>query len=518
MSVTSAPSSPATAGRGSSQLWLVLSGVSVATLLIPLLYLVVRVSEIDAAGFRKTLFESRALELTLNSLGLATAVSATALALGVAIAVFVTRDSVRWRKTLLALSALPLAVPSYLAAYGWLVVAPGINGLVASWFLLTAVTVPYVTLPTAAALRAVGQGHEMVARTLGRTPSRAFFQATWPQIRPAALAGTLLVFLYTVSDFGLVALMRFHTLTWGVNAAYSASFNRNQAAVLALLVVLLALIAVVGERALRGNTVLYRAKSTVTGLTLPRGIRASMLILALSPIALGVLVPLAGLGIRLLQAQTLREVDGVRLLEATGWTMTVSLLAAVAATLIAFPIAVLVARAPGRLSRTLESLGYLSHALPGIVVGLSLVFLTLRLLPAVYQTIAVLVFGYTVLFASKAMGTSRSSIEAVSPQLTMVARTLGDTPWRAWRRVTLPLALPGISVGALLVFLATMKELPATLILRPTGVDTLATELWSRTVAVEFGAAAPYAAVLVLLATIPAMLLSGIRSERGEER
>ena len=129
-----------------------------------------------------------------------------------------------------------------------------------------------------------------------------------------------------------------------------------------------------------------------------------------------------------------------------------------------------------------------------------------------------LVFGYTVLFASKAIGTTRASIEAVSPSLTMVARTLGDSPLRAWWRVSVPLALPGIAVGALLVVLATMKELPATLILRPTGVDTLATELWSRTVSIEYAAAAPYAALLVVLATIPAMLLSGVRSERGEER
>ncbi|MGA1784839.1 MAG: ABC transporter permease subunit, partial [Pontimonas sp.] len=135
-----------------------------------------------------------------------------------------------------------------------------------------------------------------------------------------------------------------------------------------------------------------------------------------------------------------------------------------------------------------------------------------------YQTLAILVFGYTVLFASKALGTTRAALDGVPVTLTMVARSLGETPWGVWRRVTLPLALPSIAIGALLVMVSTMKELPATLILRPTGVNTLATELWSRTVALEFGAAAPYAAILVVVAAIPAMFLGAVRSERGETR
>ncbi|MEX2441512.1 MAG: iron ABC transporter permease, partial [Pontimonas sp.] len=211
-----------------------------------------------------------------------------------------------------------------------------------------------------------------------------------------------------------------------------------------------------------------------------------------------------------------QNVDVGRLVAATLWTVAVAIAAAVAATAVALPIAALAARFRGAIPRAIESLGYLSHALPGIVVGLSLVFLTLRLLPGLYQSIIVLVFGYTVLFASKSIGTARASVEGVSPTLLMVARTLGETPFGAWRRVTVPLVLPGIGVGALLVMIATMKELPATLILRPTGVNTLATELWTRTLVVEFGQAAPYAALLVLIAAIPAMLLSGARSEKGD--
>ena len=232
--------------------------------------------------------------------------------------------------------------------------------------------------------------------------------------------------------------------------------------------------------------------------------------MALPPLV-GVVVPLVGLGIRLITADTLRAIDGSRLLVATGTTIGVALAAAVVALALALPIAAIAARYVTKWSGVLESLGYLSHALPGIVVGLSLVFFSLAVVPALYQTFIILVFAYAVLFMPKALGTARASIEAVSPDLVHVARTLGATPFSAWRRVTLPLALPGLGIGALLVAITTMKELPATLLLRPTGANTLATELWTRTAAGEFGGAAPYAAILVLVAAIPAMILSGVR-------
>ena len=495
-----------------------LAVLAIVLLLSPGIYIFVRASEVSAEEFRFIVLESRAVEYLVNSLALSGAVSASALVLGVLIAVGVTRGFPGRYRALLVIASLPLAIPSYMASYGWLVINPSLSGFVPAWLLLTAVTIPYVVLPTVARLRGMGAAPELVARTLGRSPRQAFFAITWPQIRPAALAGTLLVFLYSVSDFGLPAMLRFHTLTWGVNAAYAASFNRNQAAVLALLVVLLAVIAVVGERQLRGTHPVASSGYGYVGPRVSSGAKAVFGVAFASPLVVGILVPFWGLGLRLTEAETIRAIDWARLAEATGWTVLVAILAAVGATLLALPLAALAARYRGRGVRIAESLGYLSHGVPGIVLGLSLVFLTLRLFPAAYQTIGVLVFGYSVLFASKSLGTSRSSIEGVQPNLVMVARTLGESKWGAWRRVTLPLALPGILVGALLVMISTMKELPATLILRPTGVNTLATELWTRTVAVEYAAAAPYAAILVLLAAVPAMFLSGVRSEKGEAR
>jgi len=227
------------------------ASVAAAAAAIPLVYLVVRSGETGAATIIQTLTRGRVLEYAANSLTLALATTAAALVLGTAVAVVVTRIRVPFPRTWLLISALPLAVPSYLAGYGWLVSIPSLSGFLPSWLLLTAVTVPYVTLPVAAALRSATGDLEGVARSLGRGPLGAFFVATWPQVRPAAIAGSLLVALYSLSEFGLVAMLRYPTLTWGINSAYSASFDRAQAATLALLLVVLALIVVAGERGAR---------------------------------------------------------------------------------------------------------------------------------------------------------------------------------------------------------------------------------------------------------------------------
>jgi iron(III) transport system permease protein len=156
----------------------------------------------------------------------------------------------------------------------------------------------------------------------------------------------------------------------------------------------------------------------------------------------------------------------------------------------------------------IETAAYSGHALPGVVIGLSLVFLTLAVLPVAYQTVATLAFAYAVLFLPKSLAASRSAIAAVPPVLDQVARSLGRGPVTAWLTVTLRMTWPGIAAGGLLVLLTAMKELPATLMLRPTGMDTLATELWSRTEIAAYGSAAPYALALIALAAVPAWLLS----------
>lgn len=484
---------------------------------VPLIYLVVRTADIGPVAFIETLLRERVLRLASHSVLLAVAVTTSCIALGTAVAWVVSRIQIPGGRLWLLTTALPLAVPSYLAAYGWLVAIPGLNGFFPSWFVMTAVCTPYVALPVSAALRRASTDDEAVARTLGYSALQCFWSVTWPRIRPAATAGALLACLYTLSDFGAVSMLRFQTLTWGINAAYSASFDRSQAAVLALLLVVLALIVVTGERRVRRATVPMPARHVSPVTQSRRWMPVLLTVVAIGP-AIGVVIPIAGLANRLLQADTIRAIDPQRLLGAIGASLALAVIAAVVAVALALPIAALAARFRGRLVLIIESVGYLGHALPGIVVGLSLVFASLALVPMFYQTVVVLVLAYAVLFMSKAIGSARNGIEAVPQSLTGVSRTLGFSAAQTWWRVTARIAAPSIGVGALLVAIAVMKELPATLLLRPTGISTLSVELWRRTAVFEFGAAAPYAAALVLVAAVPALLLSGARGIAKEEK
>ena len=486
-----------------------------AVAVIPLAYLAVRSLEAGGAALA-ALLRPRVVELLVNSVMLAASVGIACLVLGTASGWVLARVRLPLRAAWLVLAALPLAVPSYLAAYGWLVAAPGLAGFWPSWLVLTMACTPYVTLPVAAALRSSSGELEAVARSLGRSALRVFLTVTWHRIAPAALAGVLLAMLYSLSDFGAVSMLRFQTLTWGIHSAYSSSFDRSLAALLSVALVLLALLVVVTERRLRRRVQAAPARSSSP--SVPLGWQLTPLVGALVIVPLlGVLLPLASLLTRLLQAASLRDIDVERFLAATVATLGLGAAAALVTVLLALPVATLASRYSGGLSSAVESLSFIGQAVPGIVVGLSLVFFTLAVVPALYQGVAALVFAYAVLFLPRAIGSVRAGLALVPTRLLDVSRSLGAGGVASWVRVTLPLALPSVGVAACLVAISAAKELPATLMLRPTGISTLATELWGRTAVSEFGAAAPYAAMLVLVAAVPAVLLSGVASDARDE-
>jgi iron(III) transport system permease protein len=188
-------------------------------------------------------------------------------------------------------------------------------------------------------------------------------------------------------------------------------------------------------------------------------------------------------------------------------TLQVAALGAVLTTVLALPVGVLAARYRGRATSALETSTYVAHALPGITIGLALVFLGIRLLPGIYQETPLLVLAYAALFLPLAVGSVRAAVAATPPRLEEVARSLGHGRLSTLARVTVPLAAPGVAAGAALVFLTVTKELPATLLLRPTGSDTLAVRLWTYTGAGQYAAAAPYAILLVVLAAVAVLLL-----------
>ncbi|MEJ8281645.1 ABC transporter permease [Pseudonocardia spirodelae] len=476
---------------------------------LPLVWLVVRVAGADPDRVAALLLRERTLTLVVNSAVLVAAVSLGCLVLGLATAAALVRVRLPRPGLWWVLAALPLAVPSYLTAFALLAVRPDARGLGPLVAVLVLACTPYVTLPAAAALRAADTGPEDAARTLGRGPVAAFCRVTLPQALPAALAGTLLAALYTLSDFGAPALLRYESFTWAVQAAYEGTVDRTGAAVTALVLAAATLALVALERLARRRSGRARASTTTTATPPARlhPVATAAVAAALAAVAaVALLGPPAVLTGRILAAGGV-PVDLPRLAVAAGWTLLLSGAAALLAVAMALPVGVLAARHRSRAVAATESAAYLGQGLPGVVVGLALVFLSLALVPALYQSAAVLVFGYAVLFLPKALGAARSAVERVPPEAEEVARTLGRTPWTTWWTVTAPQALPGIATGGLLVAVTAMKELPATLMLRPTGIDTLATRLWAHTSLGAHGAAAPAALALLVLACVPAALL-----------
>lgn len=185
----------------------------------------------------------------------------------------------------------------------------------------------------------------------------------------------------------------------------------------------------------------------------------------------------------------------------------VSAAAAFVAAAASMPVAYLAVRYRGRLPAALERATYVGYAVPGVVVGLALVFFGARYLAPIYQTLPLLVFAYVVRFLPIAVGSTRSSLLQIDPDLPAAARVLGRSPAAAFRDVTLPLVAPGVLAGAALVFLTTMKELPATLMLRPTGFDTLVVRIWRAESAGYYGAAAVPALILVLVSALSMLVL-----------
>jgi len=485
------------------------AAVAAAVALLPLIYLAVRASEDGLGTVADVLLRERTAALVLRSLALAGTVTAICLVVGVSLAGLVTRTRLPARPVWAVLVALPLAVPSYVAAFTWLSLFPRFGGFLGATLVLSLVSYPYVYLPVVAALSRIDPAHEEVARALGRGPLRTFLSVTARQVRPAAAGGALLVALYVLSDFGAVAMLRYDVFTRVIYTSYRSSFDPTPAAILSCVLVAITVLILWGEIRTRGSRAYARLGAGAARQHRPaplRGWTAAALAWCALVVGLAVGVPLVAIGYWLARGSS-AGIDVGELASAAVSTLAVSALGALLTVALALPVGALAGRYRGRRVRLLEQAAYAGHALPGVVVALSLVFLSVRYARPIYQEVPVLVLAYAVLFLPAAVAAVRASVAQCPPALEDVARSLGRTPGGVLRSITVPLAGPGIAAGAVLVFLTCMKELPATLLLRPTGMETLATRLWSNTEVGAYAGAAPFAVALLLLAALPTALL-----------
>lgn len=472
--------------------------------LLPLLYLIIRGSQAGVDKLLAELLRPRTLELLTNTFSLVVLVALTAMLIGVFQAWLVVRSNIPFRSVIAVASALPLAIPSYISAFGYVSLVPGFSGLGATWLVLSLSTSPYVYLAVAAALVNTNPQTEEVARSLGKTRFAVLRKITWPNIRTAASGATLLVALYALSDFGAPSILRFDTFTIGVYNAYRSSFDRSAAAAIALILVVFTLIILLAELATRGKS--YESASKVRRRIEIGKYQIPSFILVGLIFVLSVGVPVVALARWSVIGSSRAEIE--RLLLATLNTLGYGATAGLVIIVFAVAIGLLSSRYSSKFSKAVVSSIWIGHALPGIVVALALVFLGSALLPALYQTASMLIFAYLILFLPNALAAIKTPLSQIPRSMDELSASLGQTKYETLRKVTLPIALPGIVAAAAIAALTVMKELPATLLLRPTGDDTLATRLWALTDLGSFAAAAPYALVLIVIGGIPALLLN----------
>ncbi|MDZ7850023.1 MAG: iron ABC transporter permease [Halodesulfurarchaeum sp.] len=513
------------AERSSAHLAALVFGSVIAVLVVsPLFWLVLRASAVDPGRALELLTSTRTVAIAGRSVALVAVTTGGSILLGVPLAVLTARTDLPTPRLFSVLVALPLVVPSYIGAFAFVsafgqhgelttflgLELPRIDGFAGAALVITLYTYPYVFLSARAALRSMDTSLVEAARTLDAGPIEAFRRVTVPQIRPAVSAGALLVALYALSDFGTPAFMGVSVFTSAIYLEYEA-FNVGYAALLSLqLLALAGVILVVESRTGQSTGEAVRRQGPLIELGRWRyPAMATLLLLGavtvVLPVALFTLWLLRGTGgaVPSLAFQPQHALNSV----------TFALLAAVAASVMALPVAFLGARAKSRFARLLERGTYVGFAVPGIVIGLALVFLGSTTVPWLYRTVPLLVFAYVVRFLPQAVGTTRSAIVQFDDRKAEAARTLNAGPLRTFVRVVLPDIAPGVIAGGALVFLTTMKELPATLMLQPIGRDTLVTIVWAAHESLYYEYAALPALILILVSGLSMVLLLGQEGE-----
>jgi iron(III) transport system permease protein len=493
---------------------LVLAAIPAGLVVLPIAQTLVRAAGVPLPTAAALLFRPIIGQLLLNTVGLVLAATLLSGAVGLFAAWAVERTKLPARRLFAALFAVPLAIPAFVSSYAWISISPAFEQFAGALLVVTCSYFPLVYLPVAAALRGLDPALEESASMLGVGGWRGFVRVVLPQLRPAMFGGMLLVALDTLVEFGAFSLLRFRTFTTQIYAEYRIGFNGAEAALLALVLIVLCLSLLLLETRLTGQARYARVGRGVRRRTqLPAG-RMPLLSLGLSVllVAATVGVPLGMIGFWLFRhnssAVATAAASPELLLASTLSSIGLGLAGAVLTVVLAAPVAFLAARHRGPLVMLIERLTFLAQGVPGIVTALALITLTVRSFRPLYQTPLLIVVAYAILFLPLAVVSMRASFAQMQPALEESARSLGLSRPAVVLRLLIPLAAPGIGSAAALVFISVTTELTATLLLAPIGVRTLAMQVWADTSTLAFAAAAPYAALMTGLSLVSTWLLT----------
>ncbi|MGA7705441.1 MAG: iron ABC transporter permease [Solirubrobacteraceae bacterium] len=509
-----APRAPLPAARGQGRLAaaarkyaVVALCLSIAALLLsPLVLLALDTRSAGWSEIHHVLFRSRSVLLLRHTVLLTLLVAVLGATLGVACAWCTERTRLPARRLWTVILVLPVAIPDDVVGYAWHSAFPSMSGLAAATLVMALGTYPLVYLPVAAALRRADPAMQDTAHSLGAGHLKTFYRVSLPLIRTAIVGGCVLVALTTISEYGTFEIVRYQTFTTEIFTEFQ--LNSRAAAALSVPLVCLALLvlAVDGIVPSRAATRTAPARKPTR---VPLGWTVVPLLAGLvALVALAIGFPVGTVVYWMAQSQHTTLPAAATLGQASWNSLIYSLLGASAAVILALPVALIAFRRSTSLRLNLQRSTYIPLALPGVVVALSLVYFATHYAFGLYQTSALVIVAYAIMHFPLALVCIRASVAQAPARLADVGQSLGRGPVSVFLRVTLPLLAPGLLAGFCLVFLFAVTELTATLLLAPIGVQTLATQFWAYQSEVAYGAAAPYALAIIVLAAIPAAVLA----------
>jgi iron(III) transport system permease protein len=500
---------PGTRRRRTSPLLLFSAAVAVI-LCLPLAFLILEAVGAGPGKVAGLIDRSLTGQLLWNTVRLGVVVTVLCAIVGTGAAWLVERTNLPGRRVWAVLLVVPLAIPDFVVSFGWASLSTSVSGFRGAILVMTLSLYPLVYLPAAASLRNADPGQGEVARSLGYGPLKTFWRITIGQAKIAILGGCLLVVMVMLAEYGAFEILGYQTFTTEIFTEFSLSFNVPAACALSLVLIMLGLVVLIADPSARGRGRVSSVNRMAQRM-MPRHRLGPWTIPAIA--GLTVLILLA-LGVPVGSASywwasgTNQPFTGTSLLSATGYSFGYSAAAAALATLLALPVAVLAVRRGGRAARLLERSTYLVLAMPGLVIALSLSYFSEKYGGGIgYQSAPMLIIAYAIMFFPLALVGVRASVAQAPVGLEDVARSLGQGRLAVFWRVTRPLVTPGLAAAFCLVFLSAVTELTATLILVPTGVQTLATQFWNYQQNLAYGQAAPFALLMIAIAAVPSYVL-----------
>jgi iron(III) transport system permease protein len=496
------------------------------TFLLPTFYLIWRFFTFSRSY--TSFFKSwNVFDLLLNTMILFIFVVISSLFVGLLISIITVRFNIRGSKILFTLSVLPLVIPSYIGALTYvsafsprglfvqlfsnlgLKEIAGLDGFLGSWIVLTLFTYPYVVLICSSALRNLDSTVEDAARSLGKNKLSVYTQVVIPRLKKPIIFSGLLVGLYVISDFGAVSLMRYSTVTKAIYSYYEFKIDGDPVIFYSSILIVMALIISLIQR---GSEESRSAKvSGIPKISEKVNLSRKSKVLIYSFMSLiifsGLVLPISVLSYWLIRGlaagNSVRAVFG-----GVVGSLSVSLLAALFSVIVSTPIIIMVSQYRSKFGNILERIMLALYGLPHISVGVAILFITIKIFPSIYQSFTALIISYLIVFLPQAIGAGQASMEQVKLTYLDASAGLGMSKIQTFYRITLPLIYRGLFAGGALVFLSTMKELPQTLLLRPTGLSTMSVDIWSYASEGLFTQAAFSSFILLAISAIPTYILS----------